>query len=107
MIVKNDKKLIYYSNAENQLFDLTKDPDELNSIKNSTLERHLVNELILQLGEHPDAIATRVETYNRNSFIQWKNEQGKDYVENISNLISKNIRIETCSLLKIGSLYHL
>ena len=68
-------KLIYYSNAENQLFDLIKDQEELNSLKNSTLERHLVNELILQLDEHPDAIATRVETYNRESFIQWKNEQ--------------------------------
>ena len=34
-----------------------------------------MNELILQLGEHPDDIATRVETYNRKSFIEWKNEQ--------------------------------
>ena len=69
--------MIYYSNAENQLFDLRKDPEELNSIKNSNLEQHLIDELILQLGEHPDIIADRVESYNRNSFMQWKNEQGK------------------------------
>ena len=98
---------MYYSNAENQLFDLKKDPEELSSISNQALERNLVNELILQLGEHPDDITNRVETYNRNSFIEWKQEQGrapraffrkdepdgprspgegKDYEENISNL---------------------
>lgn len=70
-------KLIYYSNAENQLFDLKTDPEELNSIKNSNLEQHLVDELILLLGEHPDTIADRVESYNRDSFMQWKNEQGR------------------------------
>ena len=70
-------KLIYYSNAENQLFDLKKDPEELNSIENQALERNLVDELILQLGEHPDAITNRVETYNRNSFIEWKREQDR------------------------------
>jgi len=58
---------------------LRTDPEELNSIKNSNLEQQLVNELILQLGEHPDTIADRVESYNRNSFIQWKNEQGRAY----------------------------
>ena len=68
---------MYYSNAENQLFDLKKDPEELSSISNQALERNLVNELILQLGEHPDDITNRVETYNRNSFIEWKQEQGR------------------------------
>ena len=84
------------------------DPEELNSIKNSNLEQQLLNDLILQLDENPDSIADRVESYNRNSFMRWKNEQGrayntiwnslsiiaspwspvegKDYVENISNL---------------------
>ena len=36
-----------------------------------------MNELIIHLGEHPDIIAARVESYNRNSFLQWKIEQGR------------------------------
>ena len=56
---------------------MKKDPDELNSVTDQALERNLVNELILQLGEHPDAITNRVENYNRNSFIEWKKEQGR------------------------------
>ena len=66
------------------------DPEELNSIKNSNLEQQLVNELILQLGEHPDTIADRVESYNRNSFIQWKNEQGRALQINEAGLIWSN-----------------
>ena len=55
---------------------MKKDQEELKSVTDQALERNLVNELILQLGEHPDAITNRVETYNLNSFIEWKQEQG-------------------------------
>ena len=43
MIVQNDMKLIFHSNAENQLFNLTSDPKELNAIENEQLEARLIS----------------------------------------------------------------
>ena len=43
MIVQDDMKLIFHSNAENQLFNLTSDPEELNTIKNQQLEARLIS----------------------------------------------------------------
>ena len=43
MIVQNDMKLIFHSNAENQLFNLTSDPKELNAIENKPLETRLIS----------------------------------------------------------------
>ena len=43
MIVQNDMKLIFHSNAENQLFNLTSDPKELNAIEDKPLETRLIS----------------------------------------------------------------
>ena len=51
MIVQDDMKLIFHSNAENQLFNLTSDPEELNAIKNQQLEAKLIScESIVYVG---------------------------------------------------------
>ena len=43
MIVQNDMKLIFHSNAENQLFNLTSDPEELYAIDDKQLEARLIS----------------------------------------------------------------
>ena len=79
-------KLIYYTDSENQLFDLKSDPVELKPIINGQIENELYQLLVNELGETPKVIAEKVKNYNKASFKKWKSEQDKDYVENISNL---------------------
>lgn len=102
MIVQNDMKLIFHSNAENQLFNLTSDPKELNAIENEQLEARLISckppfkrdnheiknisALESELGEDPMAIAKKVDKYNYESFKEWKTAQGDSYEERISSL---------------------
>ena len=95
-------KLIFHSNAENQLFNLTSDPKELNVIENEQLEARLISckppfkrdnheiknisVLESELGEDPMAIAKKVDKYNYESFKEWKTAQGDSYEERISSL---------------------
>ena len=51
MLKQNNIKLIYYTDAENQLFNLTSDPAELDPIQNDNLENELTTLLVKELGK--------------------------------------------------------
>ena len=86
MVFQDDIKLIHYTDASNQLFNLTSDPDELTPIDNPEVESRLFELLKDTLVHTPEEIADEVKSYNKRSFEKWKASKGADYVNAISNL---------------------
>lgn len=86
MVFQDNIKLIHYTDADNQLFNLTSDPDELTPIENPELESRLFELLKNTLVHTPQEIADEVKSYNKRSFKNWKASKGDNYVDEISNL---------------------
>ncbi|CAG5110033.1 Oidioi.mRNA.OKI2018_I69.chr2.g4484.t1.cds [Oikopleura dioica] len=84
MIVQGDYKFIFYSQHRYQLFDLKNDPEELHEIQDENIARKLRRELLKHLDVQ--SVTEKVERYNKESFLQWRNQKGEDYEDAISNL---------------------
>ncbi|CBY24726.1 unnamed protein product [Oikopleura dioica] len=84
MIVQGDNKFIYYSKHRYQLFNLKDDPEELKEIHDENIARKLRNELLRQIDIR--RVTKEVENYNKSSFLEWRNQQGANYSNAISNL---------------------
>jgi len=84
MIRIEDIKLIYYADAEAQMFNLTEDPQELNSKIIPEQYQKLKKKLFSMVPVEQQT--RRVKEYSRHSFLEWKESQGRLYEENISNL---------------------
>ncbi|XP_040277489.1 arylsulfatase K [Bufo bufo] len=89
MLRKNYWKFIAYSDGDSfppQLFDLLKDPEELNNVAAQfpkivrSMERKLRS--ILDYKE----VSAAVHQYNKESFASWKESVGSNYTNYISNL---------------------
>jgi hypothetical protein len=74
MLRQGNRKYVVYPGYEPQLFNLTNDPDEVHNLANTSAV--LVSQMDVALQEIVDyqAIADKVQEYNKTSFVQWRAE---------------------------------
>ena len=89
MIRQNDWKYINYVGYPAQLFNLAKDPNELQNIagQNPDMVKQLESILTSQLD--PDSVDKAAKKFDKDSFVTWKNSLGDKYNSTIG---SKAIR---------------
>lgn len=88
MLVKDDYKYIKYMGYEAQLFDLRKDPYEINDIAGESNE--IVNEMEKMLRDIADCeeIDRQAKEYDKTNFRKWREERIKDGTyEDIMSLV--------------------
>merc|ERR1711892_1331577 len=86
MLVQFDMKLIHYTDAPDQLFNLTSDPDELSPLSLPYLSNRMLSDLNRLLSAPTRQIAAKVSAYDKTSFADWRQAQGVDYVDSIVQL---------------------
>jgi len=72
--------------APPQLFNMEEDPAELNNLVPSDPQTTAVLEKLLRSIIDYPAVTAEVEAYNRATFAQWKEAQGKQYSQVLENL---------------------
>ncbi|KAG9487997.1 hypothetical protein GDO78_007676 [Eleutherodactylus coqui] len=89
MLRENDWKYIAYSDGDSvppQLFDLLKDPEELNNVAAQFPEVVRSMEKKLRSIVNYKEVSAAVHQYNKQSFTSWKESEGTNYTNVISNL---------------------
>uniref|UniRef100_A0A6J0TMY3 Arylsulfatase K n=2 Tax=Pogona vitticeps TaxID=103695 RepID=A0A6J0TMY3_9SAUR len=82
-------KYIAYADGHSvspQLFDLSADPDELTNIATKFPEiTESLNKILYSIIDYPK-VSALVEQYNKQEFINWKQDVGQNYSDTLANL---------------------